>query len=66
MVWIYGWKVHALVNVPTQLPVAFDVSLANENGSPILRVLRELVRRSKQDYIGPWTLPAWAFAHLAV
>jgi hypothetical protein len=47
MVWMYGWKVHALVDVPTQLPMAFAVSPANENDSPFLR---ELVTCSKQDY----------------
>ena len=39
MVWIYGWKVHVVVDVPTHLPIAFDVSPANENDSPYLRKL---------------------------
>ena len=47
MVWIYGWKVHALVDVPTQLPIAFDVSPANENDSPFLR---KMVSWSKRNY----------------
>ena len=47
MEWIYGWKVHALVDVPTQLPIAFDVSPANENDSPFLR---KLVSWSEENY----------------
>ena len=39
MVWLRGWKVHALVDQRTQLPIAFDVSPANENDSPFLRKL---------------------------
>ena len=46
-VWIYGWKVHALVDVPTQLPIAFDVSPANENDSPFLR---KALAWSKENY----------------
>lgn len=39
MVWIYGWKIHVLVDVPTQLPIAIAVSPANKNDSPYLRKL---------------------------
>ena len=39
MVWLYGWKVHAIVDVPTQLPIALAVSPVNKHDSPYLRVL---------------------------
>ena len=39
MVWIYGWKVHVLVDVATQLPIAFALSPANGNDSSFLRKL---------------------------
>ena len=30
MVWIYCWKVDVVVDVPTHVPIAFDVFSANE------------------------------------
>ena len=52
MVWIYGWKVHALVDVPTQLPIAVAVSPANENDSPYLR---KMLARCRWEY--DWFAP---------
>ena len=53
MVWIYGWKVHVVVDVPTHVPIAFDVSPANENDSPYLR---KLFRWCIENY--DWYKPA--------
>ena len=57
MVWMYGWKVHALVDVPTHLPIAFAVSPANENDSPFLR---KLLARCQWDY--DWFAPSIVLA----
>jgi hypothetical protein len=57
MIWIYGWKVHALVDVPTHLPIAFAVSPANENDSPFLR---KLLARCQWDY--DWFAPSIVLA----
>ena len=52
-VWIYGWKVHAVVDAHTGLPIACDVSPANENDSPFLR---KLLSWCKENY--DWFEPA--------
>lgn len=57
MVWVCGWKAHALVDVPTQLPIAFVVSPANENDSPFFR---EMLSWSKDSY--RWFAPAVVLA----
>ena len=57
MVWMYGWKAHALVDVPTQLPIALTVSPANENDSPFFR---EMLDWSKGSY--RWFGPAVVLA----
>ena len=57
MVWIYGWKIHALVDYFTGLPIAFAVSPANEHDSPYLR---KLLSWCKENY--DWFAPAIVLA----
>ena len=57
MVWIYGWKIHALVDYFTGLPIAIAVSPANEHDSPYLR---NLLAWCSKNY--SWFAPAIVLA----